>query len=70
MRPHGGPLTIHIATLYRHRGLSDWFFYLKALTWPQEEYLKAMYGVPDRILSFQQILVHLFSYAKNWGRIE
>ena len=62
-----GSLTGHAAILYHHRRLSDWFFYLKALTWPQEEYLTAMYGRPDRIRFFRQILAPLFSSAKNWG---
>jgi hypothetical protein len=54
-----GSLPGHVATLYNHRRLSDWFFYLKALTWPQEEYLAAMYGRPDRIRYFRQIIAHL-----------
>lgn len=69
LRESLGYLTIHAATLYHQRRLSDWFFYLKALAWPQEEYLTAMYGGPDRILFFRQIVAHVFSYAKNWGSI-
>jgi hypothetical protein len=66
LRESLGYLTIHAATLYHHRRLSDWFFYLRALIWPQEEYLTAIYGRPDRNVFFHQILAHLFSYAKNW----
>ena len=62
-----GYLTIHAGTLYHHRRLSDWFFYLKVLGWPPKEYLTAIYGRPDRKVFFRQILIHLFSYAQNWG---
>jgi hypothetical protein len=66
LRESLGSLTGHAATLYHHRRLSDWFFYLKALIWPQKEYLAAMYGRPDRIVFFRQIMASLFSSANNW----
>jgi len=56
LRESLGSLTGHAATLYHHRRLSDWFFYLKGLIWPQKEYLSAMYGRPDRSRFFRQIL--------------
>lgn len=65
LRESLGSLTGHAATLYHHRRLSDWFFYLKALIWPQKEYLAVMYGNPNRMHFFCQILASLFSSAKN-----
>jgi len=61
-----GYITRHFSTLYRHRRLDDWAFYLAALVWPQPEYLVAIYGRPDRALFFRQFFATLCSPARDW----
>ncbi len=62
-----GYLTIHLSNLYHHRTLSDWSFYIASVIWPSREYLKNLYGEPNRRLFFRDILYTLFSFAKNWA---
>jgi hypothetical protein len=61
-----GYVTSHFSTLYHHRCLKDWTFYLAALIWPDPEYLVAIYGTPDRALFFRQFLAILCSSARAW----
>ena len=62
-----GYCTQHFAALYRHRRLHDWVFYVSALLWPQPEYLKAVYGEPDRTRFLRQFLKTLFSSDHSWN---
>jgi len=61
-----GYITRHFSTLYHHRRLNDWAYYLAALVWPQPEYLVAIYGRTDRALFFRQFLATLCSSDRDW----
>ena len=64
---HWGYITRHFSTLYHHRRLNDWVYYLAALVWPQPEYLVAIYGRSDRALFFRQSLATLCSSDRDWN---
>ena len=49
-------LTLGIPSFYRHRSLRDWLKVVKATLWPKAEYLAAVYGRPDRLAYFKDLL--------------
>jgi hypothetical protein len=48
-------LTLGLPSFYRHRSIRSWAFVILATLWPRRDYLKAVYGRPDRLAYFRSL---------------